>query len=76
MPVPTIQTVKERVVFFRIGREKICTLNPLTVWIIAVAISPSKTENRIKKLAPRSPGDIHYTGEDYMKKRVEKCVSI
>jgi len=45
--VPTIQTVKGRVVFFRKVREKISTLKPLTVWIFAVAISPPKTGNRI-----------------------------
>ena len=47
MPVPPIQTVKGRVVFFRMGREKISILKPLTVWIFAVAISPPKTGNRI-----------------------------
>ena len=46
-PVPTIQTVKGRVVFFRKVREKISTLKPLTVWIFAVAISLPKTGNRI-----------------------------
>ena len=46
-PVPTIQTVKGQVVFFRKAREKISTLKPLTVWIFAVAISPPKTGNRI-----------------------------
>ena len=51
--VPTIQTVKGRVVFFRKEREKISTLKPLTVWIFAVAISPPKTGNRIKKSCPR-----------------------
>ena len=40
--VPTIQTVKGRVVFLRREREKISTLKPLTVWICAVAILPSK----------------------------------
>ena len=34
MSVPPIQTVKGRVVFFRMGREKISTLKPLTVWIL------------------------------------------
>ena len=53
MSVPTIQTVKGRVVFFRKVREKISTLKPLTVWIFAVAISPPKTGNRIKKSCPR-----------------------
>ena len=52
--VPTIQTVKGRVVFFRKVREKISTLKPLTVWIFAVAISPPKTGNRIKNPAPLS----------------------
>ena len=52
MPVPPIQTVKGRVVFFRMGREKISILKPLTVWIFAVAISPPKTGNRIKKSCP------------------------
>lgn len=52
--VPTIQTVKGRVVFFRKVREKISTLKPLTVWIFAVAISPPKTGNRIKKSCPVS----------------------
>ena len=52
MSVPTIQTVKGRVVFFRKEREKISTLKPLTVWIFAVAISPPKTGNRIKKSCP------------------------
>ena len=51
--VPTIQTVKGRVVFFRKGREKISTLKPLTVWIFAVAISPPKTGNRILQPCPR-----------------------
>ena len=51
--VPTIQTVKGRVVFFRKGREKISTLKPLTVWIFAARISPPKTGNRIKKSCPR-----------------------
>ena len=51
--VPPIQTVKGRVVFFRKEREKISTLKPLTVWIFAVAISPPKTGNRIKKSCPR-----------------------
>ncbi len=41
--VPTIQTVKGRVVFFHKGSEKISTLKPLTVWIFAVVISPPKT---------------------------------
>ena len=50
--VPTIQTVKGRVVFFRKEREKISTLKPLTVWIFAVAISLPKTGNRIKKSCP------------------------
>ena len=50
--VPTIQTVKGRVVFFRKVREKISTLKPLTVWIFAVTISPPKTGNRIKKSCP------------------------
>ena len=50
--VPTIQTVKGQVVFFRKEREKISTLKPLTVWIFAVAISPPKTGNRIKKSCP------------------------
>ncbi len=45
--VPTIQTVKGRVVFFRKKRKKISALKPLTVWIFAVAISPPKTGNRI-----------------------------
>ena len=52
-PVPTIQTVKGRVVFFRKDREKISTLKPLTVWIFAVAISPPKTGNRILQPCPR-----------------------
>lgn len=52
LSVPTIQTVKGRVVFFRKEREKISTLKPLTVWIFAVAISPPKTGNRIKKSCP------------------------
>jgi hypothetical protein len=47
MSVPTIQTVKERVVFFHKVREKISTLKPLTVWNFAVAIAPLKTGNRI-----------------------------
>ena len=47
MSVPTIQTVNGRVVFFRKVLEKISTLKPLTVWIFAVAISPTKTGNRI-----------------------------
>ena len=51
--VPTIQTVKGQVVFFRKEREKISTLKPLTVWIFAVAISPPKTENRILQPCPR-----------------------
>jgi len=51
--VPTIQTVKGRVVFFRKAHEKISTLKSLTVWIFAVAISPPKTGNRIKKFCPR-----------------------
>ena len=38
---------------FRKVREKISTLKPLTVWIFAVAISPPKTGNRIKKSCPR-----------------------
>ena len=50
--VPTIQTVKGQVVFFRKECEKISTLKPLTVWIFAVAISPPKTGNRIKKSCP------------------------
>ena len=53
MSVPTIQTVKGRVVFFRKEHEKISTLKPLTVWIFAVVISPPKTGNRIKKSCPR-----------------------
>ncbi len=52
-PVPPIQTVKGRVVFFRKVREKISTLKPLTVWIFAVAISPPKTGNRIFTILPR-----------------------
>lgn len=51
--VPPIQTVKGRVVFFHKVREKISTLKPLAVWIFAVAISPPKTGNRIKKSCPR-----------------------
>ena len=47
--VPTIQTVKGRVVFFRAQREKISTLKPLTVRIFAAAFSPPKTGNRISK---------------------------
>ncbi len=46
MSVPTIQTVKGRVVFFPKVREKISTLKPLTVWIFAVAISPPKTASK------------------------------
>ena len=46
-PVPTIRTVKGRVVFFRAQHEKISTLNPLTVRIFAAAFSPPKTGNRI-----------------------------
>ena len=45
--VPTIQTVKGRVVFFRAQREKISTLKPLTVRIFAAAFSPPKTGNRM-----------------------------
>ncbi len=53
MSVLPIQTVKGRVVFFRKKRKKISALKPLTVWIFAVAISPPKTGNRIKKSCPR-----------------------
>ena len=60
--VPTIQTVKGRVVFFRKEREKISTLKPLTVWIFAVAISPPKTGNRIKKSCPHFRL-LHYNGK-------------
>ena len=49
--VPPIQTVKGRVVFF--ASQKISTLEPLTVWIFAVAISPPKTGNRILQPCPR-----------------------
>ena len=52
-PVPTIRTVKGRVVFFRAQREKISTLKPLTVRIFAAAILPPKTENRILQPCPR-----------------------
>ena len=52
-PVPTIRTVKGRVVFFRAQHEKISTLNPLTVRIFAAAFSPPKTGNRISKPCPR-----------------------
>ena len=48
-PIPTIRTVKGRVVFFRAQREKISTLKPLTVRIFAAAFSPPKTGNRISK---------------------------
>ena len=43
MPVLTIQIFKGQVVFFRTDQEKISTLKPLTVWIFAIAISPTKT---------------------------------
>jgi len=47
MSVPTIQTVKGRVVLFHKAREKISTLKPLTAWIFAVVISLLKTGSRI-----------------------------
>ena len=40
--VPPIQPVNGRVVFFRKGREKISTLEPLTSWIFAVAFRRRK----------------------------------
>ena len=63
MSVSTIQTVKGRVVFFRKGREKISTLNPLTVWIFAVAISLPKTGNRIFQILPRRFRLLHFTAK-------------
>lgn len=63
MSVPTIQTVKGRVVFFRKGREKISTLNPLTAWIFAAAISPPKTGNRIFPILPRRFRPLHFTAK-------------
>lgn len=38
LSVPPIQFVNGRVVFFRKGREKISTLDPLTSWIFAVPL--------------------------------------
>ena len=61
--VPTIQTVKGRVVFFRTGREKISTHNPLTVWIFASTISPPKTGNRIFPILPRHFRPLHFTAK-------------
>ena len=52
-PVPPIQTVKGRVVFFRTGCEKISTLKPLTVWIFAVAFRRRKRGTGFQK--SRSP---------------------
>ena len=52
-PVLPIQTVKGRVVFFRVGREKISTLIPLTVWIFAVAFRRRKRGTGFQK--SRSP---------------------
>ena len=61
-PVPTIRTVKGRVVFFRAQHEKISTLNPLTVRIFAAAFSPPKTGNRISKPCPRFR-PLHFSGK-------------
>ena len=61
-PVPTIRTVKGRVVFFRAQREKISTLNPLTVRIFAAAFSPPKTGDRISKPCPRFR-PLHFSGK-------------
>ena len=60
--VPTIQTVKGRVVFFRKRREKISTLKPLTVRIFAAAFSPPKTGNRISKPCLRFR-PLHFSGK-------------
>lgn len=61
-PVPTIRTVKGRVVFFRAQHKKISTLNPLTVRIFAAAFSPPKTGNRISKPCPRFR-PLHFSGK-------------
>ena len=60
MSVPTIQTVKGQVVFFRKECEKISALKPLTVWIFAAAISLTKTGNRILHPCPAARVQLFY----------------
>ena len=51
-PVPTIRTVKGRVVFFRAQHEKISTLNPLTVRILPLPFRRRKRGTGLVNPAP------------------------